>query len=394
MAKNTGGVSLFPSGIEPESLPIVVATLVVDGKRLNSAFYKQITEADLIAEDTGELRGRPLGYFHIHAKSCPEIAHTHVLWGTETELHLATVVALQQDKRYQRQKKQSLQRQERLSHLLALLLGLAGHPLTVEWVGQDARKLAIADYTLYVDEGIADRLQKLQRAREQLEQDEEAWQARQAPDESSDPAATASGEEQGAAAAELFAQLDQQGIELKHPARDEIEGQELGIHSYYDGEREYGAMSGQTTWCRYPALAEGGSHKEPFLYWRAKDRQQRYQQEERFTSAVAALLAPRYAVLLLRLHFAESMARAQLNLTRDTATYLVKDADMAALLQQKPRGARAGKKEASPLSLDDLDPYLVWGCYERESKRYDAFTQRWESSLEQIQSVQQLFLVS
>jgi hypothetical protein len=158
MAKSTRGVTRFPSEIEPESLPIAMTTLLIDGKRITSAFYKQITESDLVEEGTGELRGSPLGYFHLHSKTCPEVAHIHVLWGTETELHLATVLSLEKDERYQQQKQRSLQQQERLIHLLALLFGLAGHPHTVEWVGQDERKLTLAGYTLYVDEHTAHQL--------------------------------------------------------------------------------------------------------------------------------------------------------------------------------------------------------------------------------------------
>src|ERR1700694_4792642 len=89
MAKNQEGISLIPTRFQHPEIPISVATLIIDGKRLTSAFYKQITEADLIAENTGELRGDPIGYFHLHSKACPEVQHTHVLWATETELHLA-----------------------------------------------------------------------------------------------------------------------------------------------------------------------------------------------------------------------------------------------------------------------------------------------------------------
>jgi hypothetical protein len=247
MTKSTRGVTRFPSGIELDSLPITVATLVIDGKRLNSAFYKQITEADLIVESTGELRGLPLGYFHLHAKSCPDRAHTHVLWATETELHLATVISLEQDERFQRQKQRSLQLQNRLMDLLVLLLGLAGHPHTVEWVGQDEYKLTIAGYTLYVNKNTADHLKKLQQAHEQQRKDEEALQARQALDDGSD-LVPASLEAQRAAAESIIAQLDQQRIELKHPARDKIEGGELAVHGYYGDDAEYGPLGWQTTW--------------------------------------------------------------------------------------------------------------------------------------------------
>jgi hypothetical protein len=393
MAKNTRGVTRFPSEIEPESLSIAVTTLVIDGKRITSAFYKQITESDLVEEGTGELRGSPLGYFHLHTKSCPEIMHTHVLWGTETELNLATVLSLEKDERYQQQEQRSLQQQERLIHLLALLLGLAGHPHTVEWVGQDERKLTIAGYTLYVNEHTVHQLKKLQLAREQQLKDEEAWQVRQASDEGSD-LVSASPEAQRAAAEAILAQLDQLGIELKHPARDKIEGNELAVHGYYGDDAEYGPLGWQTTWVQYPALSEGGVREEPLLYWRAKDRQQRRQQVARFSQAVETLLTPRHSACLLRWFFAENMVREQLNVARRSAEFLVERADIAALLQHKPRGAKAGKKESPSISSHDLDPDQVWGCYERESKRFKAFTQRWKDSLEHIRSVPQLFLVS
>src|ERR1700674_5343592 len=110
MAKHQEGISLIPTRFQHAEIPISVATLIIDGKRLTSAFYKQITEADLIDEGTGELRGDPLGYFHLHSKACPEVSHTHVLWATETELHLGTVVSPEQDERYQRQQQASMKR--------------------------------------------------------------------------------------------------------------------------------------------------------------------------------------------------------------------------------------------------------------------------------------------
>ena len=107
-------------------------------------------------------------------------------------------------------------------------------------------------------------------------QDEEAWQVRRAPDEGSD-LAPASPEEQHAAAEAILAQLDQLGIELKHPARDKIEGNELAVHGYYGDDAEYGPLGWQTTWVQYPVPSKGGVREEPLLYWRAKDRQQRRQ---------------------------------------------------------------------------------------------------------------------
>src|ERR1700676_3783185 len=120
MAKHQEGIALIPTKFQQDEIPITVATLAIDEKRLTSAFYKQITEAHLIDEDTGALRGDPLGYFHLHSKACPEVSHTHVLWTTGPELHLATVVSPAQDERYQRQEQASLERQNHLIHLLAL----------------------------------------------------------------------------------------------------------------------------------------------------------------------------------------------------------------------------------------------------------------------------------
>src|SRR5690349_8808884 len=91
------------SDAQDEFLPLAIRTLTINGKRLTPAFYKQISEADLIDETTAELRGAPLGHFHLHTKECPDVLHRHVLWGFETQLHLATIVSRQDDTRYQRQ---------------------------------------------------------------------------------------------------------------------------------------------------------------------------------------------------------------------------------------------------------------------------------------------------
>ncbi len=59
-------------GVETEALPIAVLVVTIDKKRLTSALYKQLTEEDVIDEETGELRGIPIGYFNLHPKEgCP-----------------------------------------------------------------------------------------------------------------------------------------------------------------------------------------------------------------------------------------------------------------------------------------------------------------------------------
>jgi hypothetical protein len=276
MTRQQKGISLVQTRFEQVEIPITVVTILVDGKRLSPAFYKQISEADLIDDSTGELRGEPLGYFHLHSKACPEVQHTHVLWTTGAELHLATIVALEEDERYQQQKQVSLKRQERLIHLLALLLGLADHPLTVAYVGEGRRKLEIAGYTLPVDTYTADQLQRLQLAREQVKQDQQAWQEQKGPDERSSPRAF--GQPQRKEAEALLARFEQRGVELKHPARDKIGERELQVYGSYGEDERY--LDGPKSWCQYPASPLGDQRDEPLLYWRAKERQQRRRQAE------------------------------------------------------------------------------------------------------------------
>jgi hypothetical protein len=384
MAKHQEGISLIPTRFQHAEIPITVATLIIDGKRLTSAFYKQITEAALIDEGTGALRGEPLGYFHLHSKACPEVPHTHVLWATETELHLASVVSPEQDERYQQQEQASRERRNHLIHLLALLLGLADHSLTSEYENERRRKLVIAGYTLYADKHIADQLQRLQQAREQWKQDQRAWQGQEESE--------AFGQHQRIEAEALLAGFDQRGVELKHPARDKIERSELAIYGLY-GDDDDALLFGPKTWCRYPASSEGDSHEEPLLSWRAKDRQQRNRQKEHLSPVVDALLAERN-VLLLRLLLAERMAHNQIRAIRDEADELARSADIAALLQPKPSSLKAGKKKAQPFSSADLDPDQVWRSYQEESYRFESLAQQWKAQVKQLSVLRQLFLLS
>src|SRR5487761_433139 len=130
--------------LEVELLPIAVRTITVNAKQLTPAFYKQLTEEPIIDEHTGELRGFPLGYYHVHAKTCPEVPHKHVLWSTEREPHLVTVVLREHDSHYLKQQELSTQKREGLIHLLALLLALADQPFTHEWDSGEKRKVAFA----------------------------------------------------------------------------------------------------------------------------------------------------------------------------------------------------------------------------------------------------------
>jgi hypothetical protein len=389
MTRQQKGMPLVPKRFEQVEIPISVATILVDGARLSPAFYKQITEADLIDESTGELRGEPLGYFHLHSKTCPETQHRHVLWTTGTEVHLAIIVSPEEDERYQQQKEASQERQERLIQLLALLLGLADHHLTVSYQSERRRKLEIADYTLYVDTEIADHLQRLQLAREQLQQDQQAWQEHEGSDERS--SSQAFGQQQREEAEVLLARADQQGVELKHPARDKIEERELLIYSFYDNDDR--DLDGPKSWCQYPASTQGDQRVEPLLSWRAKERQQRRRQAEQLATVVEALL-PGRAVWLVRVILAERMAQQRIRATRKAVEELSSDAETASLLKSRLRTAKTAKRQAESLLPGGLDPDQVWKDYQREANRFKALTQQWQAHIGQLSTLRQLFLFS
>jgi hypothetical protein len=334
--------------VEDEFLPLAVRTLTVNGKRMTTAFYKQISEADLIDETTAELRGAPLGHFHLHTKECADVPHRHVLWGLETQLHLATIVARKDDIRYQRQAELSTQKQRTFIDLLALTLALAGHSPTIESVAEDRRKIQISGYTLYSSSAVADQIEGLEKARTQQKEDTRIWQEHQLSDETL---------EQGQAEAlALSEQLASAGVEVAHPLRFQVD---------YDN---YLIIN---RWYRYPAEA---NREDALLYWQVKDHWQRKQQESPFRKRVEAILPSPRKAEHLRLILAERILREHIERTRKMAEQFI-------------------QTESKPATVEELDPDQIFRSYEEENKRFKEYTSRWDEHLREIHAVGQLFLV-
>jgi len=266
-------------GTEDEFLPLAVRTLVINGKRLTPAFYKQILEEDLIGESTADLRGI-LGYSHLHTKECPALPHKHVLWGLETKLCLATIVARKDDSRYQRQESLSTKKQQQYISLLALALALAGHSPTIEWMAEDRRKILIDGYTLYSSSAVADRLESLEKAHKQYKEDETLFHTNHSQDE----------------AETLLKQLSSLGLEIVHPLREEVKGD---IFSRYYGD---------SGWRTCPAKVE---RKEALLYWGVKEHWKREQLETGLREQLEANLASPSEASSLRYLLASCMMHAQ-----------------------------------------------------------------------------------
>lgn len=358
----------WPQGVEEEFLTVVVRTLTVNGKRLTPAFYKQISEADLIDENTGDLCGVPLGYFHLHTKECPDIPHKHVLWSMETKLHLATIVARNDDPRYERQAELSTKKQRTFISLLALALALAGHTPIIEWIAEDRRKILIDGYTLYSSSTVADQLKRLEQARTQQKEDTRIWQERQLSDETF---------EQGRVEAKaMLEQLAEARVEVAHPASFQIE--RTSDVSYYDD------LLTTSKWRNYPVEA---NREDALLCWRARDRWTRDPQEHFRESVEAILLSPLKA-RCLRLLLAEHIMQEQIQRTRKMAEGFI---EAVALTPKKAAKKTAGESKLS--TVEELDPDHLWRCYEEEAKKLKAYTEQWDEQLSAINGVGQLFLV-
>ena len=93
--------------VEVVALPITISTITIDGKRLSPSVFKQIAVESFIDEESGELRGIPIGWVNVHQKDCPEYHHLHVLWMRGQALRVATVAGPTESERYLEKKHQS-----------------------------------------------------------------------------------------------------------------------------------------------------------------------------------------------------------------------------------------------------------------------------------------------
>lgn len=366
--------------VEDELLPLAIRTIVINGKQLSPAIYKQLTEADLIDEWTGELRGIPFGYFHIHGKTCPEAPHKHVLWGSERVLHLATIVSRDRDARYQHQEALSLKKQDDLMHLLTILLVLADHSFTLKWLSGDEREISIAEYTLYLSADAARPFARLDEIRAQYKEDFLAWQSEQQRGQE-DPQATE--EEQRVAARALMAQFAEQGGEIIHPALHELKADQTSPYGYYTS-RDLEALG----WHPYPREASGERRQPALIYWRSKNHFRDLANEEPLRTLIESHFAAQISIQFFRVFLAQLRMETEKQAIEKEALKLVQTGIIPLKKTQKTAGAQAKTLPA------DLHPDRVWQAYQRERERFKAYTQRWDTQLEEIQKAEQLFLLS
>ena len=165
-----------PKPIEVIALPVSLCTLTIDGKRLSSALFKQITTEQLIDEETGEVRGRAIGWLNIHQPSCPEFSHLHILWiRGDFSLYHAIVAGPDHSSRYRQKQTKHSRKTQQLTNLMALILALKFRYQPSTFTSEERRILKISQYTLPTSARTAHLLDALEEARTCEEREKKAW---------------------------------------------------------------------------------------------------------------------------------------------------------------------------------------------------------------------------
>lgn len=385
MVKSGGrrqGVILLPDGVEKRSLPISVQTVVVDGKRMTPAFYKQLTEKRILNEKTGDLNGFPLGYFHLHTKECPQEEHTHLLWGSGTHLHLNTVVALEHDEQYQKEHNESLKLKKKLLHLLTFLLVLADEPYTIK-KGEKGRYLTIADYDLYIDGSLLEDLENRAEMQSLFLQDIKRWQAQLQGDDHTDGDQNFWQAHQNKAE-EALKRVSTEGIELAHPTLFMREKGEM---------RLVFSFTGPNRWFTYPYGLTEAKRSEALLYWR-KENEFARQEQDALSRVLDEFLKEPLTAQLLRLLLIERCLEKQRQEMLAKAEAIANAEEIAAILPKKSKKVSAGKSGQGAATIEELDQAQIWACYQQEWTRFKKVTEQWERFLAQVATLDQLFLLS
>jgi len=380
-------------GVEKEALPLAILTVTIDKKQLTPAIFKQLAEEDVIDGETCELRGTPVGYFNIHPKEgCPKGAHKHVLWGNGTHLRMATIVARDNDSRYEEKEQTSLQRRRDIIHLLALLLASTDHPYTLKETTDDEHKLVIAGYTLYVDDWVATLLERYQQAQEQLQKDlaalRESVELEARGMGTGNDASPVPFEERREEARKALQRLTEQGVVLTHPDLYEHEDERYtAVHGeYYDS-----ADSDEWTYTRRKRRgwkvysAEGGKEQgKALIYWRKKSGL------DIAAATVETSIEPH--TLPLRVLIGERLTAEDKGKIQAAALKSAISLDMFAVLARRSTMAVQGEPGIS--DLISLEPSAVWKQYDQERKQFEAYTSTWDGHLARINALEQLFLIS
>jgi len=370
--------------VEEEQLPLAIRTLTINGKRMTAAFYRQIIEEDLIDEETGELRGTPLGFVHLHQKeSCPDCPHRHILWMGEQGLRHAVVVAPEDADRYAELQAESERVQHLLNDLLALLLVRAHRTpdLTGFFEGSRLRRdVLVAGESLSVSPEVCQLLVRLEQARGCLEQEQEHLQ----PQASESRGVTSpAGAQELATARQVQQELAVQGILLAHPLlyqhpQGEGEHERVLLNTHpLGGQREVRhTRQVQDHWLIYADPAQARERRSWLLFWRSTHHATDQASDEQ-AAAIEARVWPH--VPGLRLLLAEKVAPLDLQAITEYASSL---AEQLGLLPQEGN-------EAAALP----GPAAVRTAIDARREQFAGYTERWRQSLAELSPIGQLYIV-
>lgn len=370
--------------VEEEQLPLAIKTLTVNGRHMTLPFYRQIIEEDLVDEETGELRGTPLGFVHLHQKeNCPHCPHRHILWMGEQGLRSAVVVAPEDANRYAELQAESEQIQHQLNDLLGLVL-VREHrtpELTGFFEGSwSRREVVIAGESLSISPNACQLLVRLEQARTCLEQE----QQRLGLHASDSPGPTSQAEAQELADARLVQQeLVEQGILLAHPQlyqHPEGEGEHAPIHL---NMRPLGAKREvrhtrrvQDLWLIYADPTQADDRRSWLLFWRSTHHATDQASDEE-SAAIEARIGPH--VPALRVLLAEKTVPLDLLAVAEYANSLAKVLNLPAT------------EGSGPVALPEPD--AVRAALEERRVQFVEYTQRWRQSLAELGPIVQLYIV-
>jgi hypothetical protein len=371
--------------IEVMALPVSLCTLTIDGKRLSSALFKQITTEQLIDEETGEVRGRAIGWLNIHQPSCPEFPHLHVLWiRGDFSLYHAIVSGPDHSSLY-RQKQTGHSRQtQQLTNLMALILALKFHYQPSTFTSEERRSLKISQYTLPTSARIAHLLDALEEARTCEEREKKAWTNE------------ASLQEMLDRAKQIQQQLLQENIRLAHATLyNHRYKRDWQYNSDKDGDdddigilKTYGPFDTRLPPARpdFPVkrgkwlLYTPGQGQQEVLWHPSK------QPDQQTIQRIETILAEQPAALSLLL--------AQQTVERDEQAIHKNIEELKSDLQDlltsrlSSQGHHATRKKATP------SPSELFTLYQEMDAQFEEYTQTWQQSVSMLHELVQLFIVS
>jgi hypothetical protein len=371
--------------VEVVALPITISTLMIDGKRLSASIWKQIAVEPLLDEESGELRGMPLGWVNVHQKECPIAFHLHVLWMRENALRLATVAGPTESERYQTKKRQSLSLRRQLTELLAYTLGVKFRFPESAYTNEELRTLKIDGYTLPVSKQVAHLLDALEEARTCLDQEQALWQSHQETNADFTKAL--------AAAQALREQLEKQSIRLAHPALYNHRDKRLPSYERTDDDEEKRPISvsyeggPERSWLRLPPASPEPKRPKKgkwFLWGKGENGQILWhtpgEVSEEDILAVEKQISKQASLLPAFL--------AQQTVERD------RQAVQKAIEEKKEHLADVLAAASPSQKKSSLTPKALFALIQQERDRFDAYTQRWQQVIADLQESEQLFLLS